>query len=54
MGIEPTRAALPDLKNKQFGAMTDPQCDGRVNFRVMWGNVGILRCANSWARGYQP
>lgn len=41
MGIEPTRAALPGLENKRFGAMTDPKCDWRVNFRDMWGHVGI-------------
>jgi hypothetical protein len=27
MGIEPTRAALPGLENKGFGAMTDAKCD---------------------------
>ena len=21
--------------------MTDPKCDGRVNFRGMWGHVGL-------------
>jgi hypothetical protein len=41
MGIEPTREALPDPKNKRFGAATHPKCDGRVNFRGMWGHVGI-------------
>jgi hypothetical protein len=41
MGIEPTRAAPPELENKRFGAMADPKCDGRVNFRGMWGHVGI-------------
>jgi hypothetical protein len=40
MGIEPTRAARPELENKRFGAMADPKCDGRVNFRRMWGHVG--------------
>jgi hypothetical protein len=24
MGIEPTRHAVPDLKNKRFGAMANP------------------------------
>jgi hypothetical protein len=43
MGIEPTRAAPPGLENKQFGAKADPKCDGRVNFRGMWGQVGIHR-----------
>ena len=43
MGIEPTRAAPLGLENKQFGAMADPKCDGRVNFGVMWGHVGIRR-----------
>ena len=41
MGIEPTRAAPPELENKRFGATTNPKCDGRVNFRDMWGHVGI-------------
>jgi hypothetical protein len=27
MGIEPTRAALPELKNKDFDAMANPKCD---------------------------
>jgi hypothetical protein len=27
MGIEPTRAVLPELKNKRFGAMANPKCD---------------------------
>ncbi len=43
MGIEPTRAPPPALENKQFGAMTDTKCDGRVNFRGMWGHVGLRR-----------
>jgi hypothetical protein len=48
MGIEPTRATPLGLENKQFGAMTDPQCDGRVNFR----GVGPRRdtCANCLAQ----
>jgi hypothetical protein len=37
MGIEPTRAAPPGLENKRFGATADPKCEGRVNFRGMWG-----------------
>jgi hypothetical protein len=41
MGIEPTRAAPPELKNKRFGAMANPECDWRVNFRGMWGNVRL-------------
>jgi hypothetical protein len=41
MGIEPTGAALPELENERFGAMANPKCDGRVNFRGMWGHVGI-------------
>ena len=48
MGIEPTRAPLPELENKWFRAMTNPKCDGRVNFRVsrtIEGNVGIDRRA---------
>ncbi len=43
MGIEPTRVAPPELANKQFGAKADPKCDGRVNFRGMWGHVGLRR-----------
>jgi hypothetical protein len=43
MGIEPTRAAPPGLENKQFGAVADPKCDGRVNFRGMWGHVRLRR-----------
>jgi hypothetical protein len=43
MGIEPTRAAPPRLENKRFGAMVDAKCDGRVNFRGMWGYVGLRR-----------
>jgi hypothetical protein len=54
MGIEPPRAPLPGLENKRFGAIANPKCDGRVNFRGMWGHVGILQCAKSRARGYQP
>ena len=27
MGIEPTRAVLPELKNKRFGAMANSRCD---------------------------
>jgi hypothetical protein len=42
MGIEPTRAALPDLGNKQFGAMTIPRCDPRVNFLGTWGHKELL------------
>jgi hypothetical protein len=43
MGIEPTRAAPLGLENKQFGAMTDAKCDGRVNFRSRWGHVRLPR-----------
>ena len=43
MGIEPTRAALPRLENKGFGAMADAKCDYRVNFRSMRGHVGLRR-----------
>jgi hypothetical protein len=42
MGIEPTRAAPPELESKVFRAMTDPKCDWRANFRGMRGLVGIL------------
>jgi hypothetical protein len=41
MGIEPTRAFLPSLQNNRFDAMADAKCDWRVNFRGMWGNVGL-------------
>jgi hypothetical protein len=41
MGIEPTLAFLPSLQNKRFDAMADAKCDSRVNFRGMWGNVGL-------------
>jgi hypothetical protein len=27
MGIEPTRAVLPELKNKRFDAKANPKCD---------------------------
>jgi hypothetical protein len=35
MGIEPTRAVLTEMKNKRFGAIANPKCDWRVNFRGM-------------------
>ena len=55
MGIEPTREALPDLKNRRFDAMAGPKCDGRVNFRGIWGHVG-LRSDTSVVRnpGFEP
>jgi hypothetical protein len=34
MGIEPIRKAVPALENKQFGAMPNAKCDGRVNYPV--------------------
>jgi len=43
MGIEPTRKVVPDLENKQFGAITNAKCDGRVNFCGMWGHVRTRR-----------
>jgi hypothetical protein len=43
MGIEPTRAAPLGLENEQFGAMTDPKCDGRVNSLGTWDNVRMRR-----------
>jgi EAL domain-containing protein (putative c-di-GMP-specific phosphodiesterase class I) len=43
MGIEPTRKEVPDLENKQFDAITNAKCDGRVNFRSLWGHVGLNR-----------
>jgi hypothetical protein len=42
MGIEPTGKVAPDLENMQFEAITNAKCDWRVNFRGMWGYVGIL------------
>jgi hypothetical protein len=39
MGIEPTRTARPELENKQFGAITNAKCEGRVNLCGMWGHV---------------
>jgi hypothetical protein len=42
-GIEPTRGAPPELENKRFGARADPKCDWRVNFRGIWGHVGLRR-----------
>jgi chemotaxis response regulator CheB len=35
--------ALPELENKRFRANADAKCDKRVNFRGMWGNVGMRR-----------
>jgi hypothetical protein len=35
MGIEPTRASVPELENKRFGVTANPKCDWRVNFRGM-------------------
>jgi hypothetical protein len=43
MGIEPTRAFLPRLQNKRFGAIADAKCDWRVNFRGMWGHARLRR-----------
>jgi hypothetical protein len=53
MGIEPTRAPLPGLANKRFGATSHRQCDWRVNIYGMWGSVGIHRCARSRAPALQ-
>jgi len=56
MGIEPTREALPGLENKRFCAKAYPKCDWRVNFRGMWGHVGLrgdIRCAKSRAQAFQ-
>jgi hypothetical protein len=56
MGIEPTRAAPLELENMRFGAMTDAKCDGSVNFRGMWGHVGLrgdTRYAKSRAQAFQ-
>jgi hypothetical protein len=41
MGIEPTREALPERENTGFRVMRSLKCDGSVNFRGMWGNVGM-------------
>jgi hypothetical protein len=43
MGIEPTRAVLPEPENNRFGAMANPKCDQRVSFRGMWGKVRLCR-----------
>jgi hypothetical protein len=43
MGVEPTRKAPSMLENKQLGAIADSKCDGPVNFRGMWGHVGLRR-----------
>ena len=40
MGIEPTRAATPELGNKRFGAIADGKCDERVTFRGIQGYLG--------------
>jgi len=53
MGIEPTRVTPPELEDKGFCLTPNPKCDGRVNFRGMWGHVGIRRRAESRARAYQ-
>jgi hypothetical protein len=37
----PNRKMPPGLENKRFGATTHPKCDWGVNFRGMWGNVGM-------------
>jgi hypothetical protein len=49
MGIEPTAKALPELENKRVRANADAKCDWRVNFRGMWGYVGVHRCPKSRA-----
>jgi len=41
MGIEPTRAATPELENKWFDPATNPKCDWRVNFRETRGHAGM-------------
>jgi hypothetical protein len=41
MGIEPTRAPLPELKNTGFRVMPTLKCDGGVNFRGMWDHAGM-------------
>jgi hypothetical protein len=41
MGIEPTRAPPPELENTGFRLVRPLKCDGSVNFRGMWGNVGM-------------
>jgi hypothetical protein len=53
MGIEPTRSTLSGRENQAFRATPNPKCDQRVNFRGMWGHVGIHRCAKSPTRDYQ-
>jgi hypothetical protein len=41
VGIEPTRPLLPRLQNTRFAVAPILKCDGRVNFRGMWGHLGI-------------
>jgi hypothetical protein len=41
MGIEPTRAPLPELENTGFLAVRALKCDWRVNFCGIWDNTGI-------------
>jgi hypothetical protein len=53
MGIEPTRAVLPEPENKHFGAMANPKCDWRVNFGGTWGDVG-MHYAATWRSTSQP
>ena len=43
MGIEPTRPMLPRLENKEFLRAMNLKCETRVNFRGIWGHVGIDR-----------
>ena len=38
---EPACATALGLENKQFGAMAGSKSDRRVNFRGMWGHVGL-------------
>jgi hypothetical protein len=48
MGIEPTRAPVPEPENKRFGVTANPKCDRRVNFPGMWGHVRLRRDTSVW------
>jgi hypothetical protein len=50
MGIETTLTPLARLENKPFATAPMAACDGRVNFRGIWVNVGTLRIAS----GHRP
>ncbi len=51
MGIEPTRAPLPELQNKRFSGIANAKCDWRVNFHDMWGHAR-LRMKDAYTVGH--